>query len=201
MKKNNQQVYQFKISLKGVKPSIWRRIQVPETYTFWDLHTAIQDAMGWFDSHLHLFNILNPRTGQKEEIGIPDEDGELDFLTGWEIPISSYFSLKNKKADYDYDFGDNWEHNLLLEKIIARDPDQKYPLCMAGERACPPEDCGGIWGYEDLLKIMKDPSHDEHDRMMEWLDSNFDPERFQPEAVRFDNPKKRWKYAFQGQSI
>lgn len=201
METDNQQVYQFKISLKGIKPTIWRRIQVPENYTFWELHVAIQDAMGWYDCHLHSFNILNPQTGRKEEIGIPDEDGELEFLAGWKTQISSYFSLQNKKADYDYDFGDNWEHSLLLEKIIPQNFTQKYPLCIGGERACPPEDCGGIGGYEDLLEIIKNPDYEENDIMIELLGRSFNPEEFQSENVYFDDPNKRWIRAFQDPTL
>ncbi len=198
MKKNNQLVYQFKISLNEIQPPIWRRIQVPGNYSFWDLHVAIQDAMGWTDSHLHLFTILNPKTGLTEEIGIPDEDGELDFLTGWKLQISSYFTLQNANAIYDYDFGDCWEHSLSLEKIIPQESAQKYPICIAGESACPPEDCGGTWGYEDLLETINDPNHEEHARMMEWLGGSFNSEEFRSEKVHFDNPQERWMGAFQG---
>lgn len=207
MKKNDQQVYQFKISLKDIKPPIWRKIQVPESYTFWDLHVAIQDAMGWYDYHLHAFNIVNPQTGIKEQIGIPYEEilayeefGEV-ILPGWKTPLSSYFSLQNKRASYDYDFGDGWEHRILLEKILPYNADQKYPLCIAGERACPPEDCGGIWGYENLLEIIKDPNHEEHTRMMEWLGGSFNPEEFRSANVHFDNPQERWVRAFQDSII
>ncbi len=196
MTNENHKVYQFKVILKGIKPVVWRRIQVPESYNFWDLHVAIQDAMGWHDGHLHSFNVLNPQTGEKEEIGIVDEDGEEECLPGWEIPISSYITLQNEKVSYAYDFGDNWEHSLLLEKIIYRDSEKKYPLCIAGEMACPPENCGGIGGYEKLLNIIKDPNHEEYDNMLEWLEDRFDPERFHPEAVQFDDPQMRWKQAF-----
>src|SRR3989338_6598283 len=191
------QVYQFKISLENVKPLIWRRIQVPETYTFWDLHVAIQDSMGWLDYHLHQFDLINPQIRRKEEIGIPDEDGELEILPGWEIPISSYFSLENKKADYLYDFGDGWEHMIVIEKILPQEQGSRYPVCIAGERACPPEDCGGTWGYENLLEIIKDKKHEEYKRMMEWLGGKFNPEEFLPENVVFDNPQDRWAIAFE----
>lgn len=189
-------VYQFKISLENIKPLIWRRIQVPETYTFWDLHVAIQDSMGWLDYHLHQFDLINPQIRRKEGIGIPDEDGELDILPGWEFPISSYFSLENKKADYLYDFGDGWEHMIVLEKILPQEQGSRYPICIAGERACPPEDCGGTWGYENLLEIIKDKKHEEYKRMMQWLGGKFNPEEFLPENVVFDDPKERWTIAF-----
>jgi hypothetical protein len=194
--KKFDRVYQFKIHLKNLKPLIWRRIQVPETYTFWDLHVAIQDSMGWLDYHLHEFKVKNPSTGLEESIGIPDDFGEMEMEAGWELKISDFFSLENAKAEYVYDFGDNWEHQLELEKILPRDRNLKYPICIAGKRACPPEDCGGFWGYEDFLKIIKDPTHEEHLSMLEWAGGEFDPEKFDPQSVHFDNPKKRWEFAF-----
>ena len=106
MKKKFDQVYQFKIMLKNTKPPIWRRIQVPETYSFWDLHVAITDAMGWLDYHLHQFEMINPKKGENVTIGIPSEDDigyDWEILPGWRQRISDYFSLKNKVADYVYD--------------------------------------------------------------------------------------------------
>jgi len=152
--------------------------------------------MGWFDYHLHQFDLINPQIRRKEEIGIPDEDGELDILPGWEVPISSYFSLENKKADYLYDFGDGWEHMIVLEKILPQEQGSRYPICIAGERACPPEDCGGTWGYENLLEIIKDKKHEDYKYMMEWLGGKFNPEEFLPENVVFDNPQDRWTTSF-----
>jgi hypothetical protein len=155
MKKKYNQVYQFKITLKGIKPPIWRRIQVPETYTFWDLHVAIQDAMGWIDYHLHEFEMINPATGLAVNIGtpVPGEDFDREVLPDWKQNIADYFSMENRTADYVYDFGDNWEHKIQLEKILPREKGVNYPICIKGKRACPPEDCGGIWGYAELLEI------------------------------------------------
>ena len=192
-------VYQFKVRLEGIKPLIWRRIEVPASYSFWDLHVAIQDSMGWLDYHLHAFHISNPDTGEVQEIGIPDDDRFDDdpvCLPGWELPISAYFRKKGDRADYEYDFGDGWEHKIVLEKILDKVPKTKYPRCTGGARACPPEDCGGIGGYENLLEVIRDPSHEEYESTMEWLDMEFDPEHFDPKEVGFDNPKKRWKIAF-----
>ena len=103
MKKKYAQVYQFKITLKGIKPPIWRRIQVPETYTFWDLHVGIQDARGWDDYHLHGFELANPLTGLKQKIGIPDEVFDRGFLPGGRQKIADYFSMANRTASYDFD--------------------------------------------------------------------------------------------------
>lgn len=196
MKKKFDQVYQFKITLRDIKPPIWRRIQVPETYTFWDLHVAIQDAMGWSDYHLHEFEITDPSTGLKVNIGIPDEDFGREILLGWKQKIADYFSMGNRLADYVYDFGDNWEHIIKLEKILPRDENVDYPKCIAGKRACPPEDCGGIWGYENFLEIINDPDNEEYEDMIEWVGGEFDPEHFDVKEVSFDDPDKRRKIAF-----
>lgn len=107
--------------------------------------------------------------------------------------ISSYFSLSNKNATYEYDFGDGWRHKIVLEKVLSAEPGVKYPLCLSGKRACPPEDCGGIWGYEELLEIMKDPNHEEYEERMEWIGDDFNPEAFDPDAVRFSDSKKQLK--------
>jgi len=192
-------VYQFKVRLGGVEPPIWRRIQVPETYSFWDLHVALQDSMGWLDYHLHLFRVTKPVTGEVAQVGIPDDDafeGDEATLPGWEIPITSYFPSPGIVAHYDYDFGDGWEHELTLEAILPRQAGKKYPLCLSGARACPPEDCGGVGGYEDLLAVIQSPSHEEYETTLEWLGGRFDPEKFDPKRVKFDDPARRYDLAF-----
>jgi hypothetical protein len=196
MKKKFDKIYQFKITLQDSAPPIWRRIQVPETYTFWDLHVAIQDAFGWADYHLHEFEILHPTSKRKVRIGFPDDDFGRDILINWKQKISDYFSLENKKSNYTYDFGDDWEHSVLLEKILPSEKNINYPRCIKGKRACPPEDCGGIWGYEEFLEAIKDSSHEQHEEMLEWIGGEFDPEHFNPGEVHFDDPDKRRKTAF-----
>ncbi|MFH1662068.1 MAG: plasmid pRiA4b ORF-3 family protein [Candidatus Falkowbacteria bacterium] len=194
MKKNNQRnVYQFKILLKDVRPPVWRRIQVPENYTFWDLHVAIQDSMGWSDCHLHEFNTVNIKPSKIKRIGIPDnEDDCCDVLPGWEEKIKEWFSLdENKAMNYTYDFGDNWDHRVELEKIIPESKDIKYPVCIKGKRACPLEDCGGAYGYENMQEILKNPNHEEYDEMNEWVGGELDTEEFNLEDIEFDNPRKR----------
>ncbi len=190
-------VYQFKVTLKNIRPPIWRRIQVPESYSFWDLHVAIQDAMGWLGYHLHAFEIFNPKKGIKEEIGIPDEEwglADVEMHAGWEKRISRYFTSENNKASYTYDFGDDWRHAVVLEKILPKDKDTTYPLCIKGKRACPPEDCGGVWGYQDLLEILSDPDDERYDEWMEWLGGGFDPEHFDIDEIQFGDPDARLKY-------
>lgn len=154
--------------------------------------------MAWLDYHLHDFELVNPSTGLKVEIGIPDEgfDGDRGVLPGWKQKIVDYFTMENGVAYYEYDFGDCWEHTIKLEKIIPRDENIDYPICTAGKRACPPEDCGGIGGYEDFLKIINNPDHKEYEETMEWVGGAFDPEYFDVEEVSFDDPDERWKIAF-----
>lgn len=197
MKKKFAQVYQFKITLQGIRPPIWRRIQVPATYTFWDLHVAIQDVMGWLDYHLHEFEILNPSTGSIVSIGLPDEDFGKRVLLGWNQKIADYFTMENPSADYMYDFGDGWIHRVQLEKILPREQNVNYPVCIKGKRACPPEDCGGVGGYENFLEIINNPEHDEYEEMLEWVGGAFNPEHFDSREVNFDDPTKRRKISFE----
>lgn len=189
-----------------IKPLIWRRIEVPANYNFWDFHVAIQDAMGWLDSHLHLFSLEG---GGKvpSMVGIPD-DGfeEMAIAAGWDYSISDYFQKVGDKSVYVYDFGDNWRHKIILEKINEQDIDVKYPRCLNGKRSCPPEDCGGHFGYYDLLKTLKlPPQSKEYKEIVDWLkgfsklsegDSPYKPEYFNPNEVHFDNPKERFEIAF-----
>ena len=200
--KFKKNVYQFKITLKDIEPKIWRIIQVPEEYSFWDLHVAIQDVMGWTDSHLHQFRILDPKDSEETLIGISNEDiydRELpEIVSGRKKFIRDYFSLKPyNHCYYEYDFGDGWLHEVRLEKILPATSSLKYPICLAGERACPPEDCGGVGGYEHFLEIIHNPQHEEHKGTLEWVGGKFDSEKFSPQTVHFDNPKKRWKLAFE----
>ena len=190
-------VYQFKITLAGISPPIWRRFRVPEAYSFWDLHVAIQDAMGWLDSHLHEFEIDDTEKEVTVAIGIPDEDSDSDLVPGWEAPISEHLTLKHCKAKYTYDFGDDWVHRVVLEKVLPAKPGTRYPVCVDGRRACPPEDCGGPWGYQRFLASLSDPEHPENDELLEWVGGSFDAEAFNPAEVRFDDPRERWKIAFE----
>jgi len=193
MKKKFDQVYQFKITLQGIKPPIWRRIQVPQTYTFYDLHVAIQDVMIWSDYHLHEFEIMDPSTGSKVVIGLPDDEFGREILVGRNQKIAKYFSMENRYADYVYDFGDFWQHRIQLEKILPREENVDYPKCIKGKRACPPEDVGGIGGYENFLEIIKNPDHEEYEEMLEWAGGEFDPEQFDCEEIIFIDPAKRLK--------
>jgi hypothetical protein len=191
--------HRFHIELDGIDPPVWRRIRVPSNYTFWDLHVAIQDAMGWLDYHLHLFHVRNPGTGELEQIGIADDDPYLDeppCLTGWEVPIAGYFVKEGDAASYEYDFGDDWRHTVALEGVDTIRKGARRLACLGGERRCPPEDCGGIHGYAELLEVIGAVTHPEHEAMLQWLGGAYDPEAFSASDVKFDDPKVRWRNAF-----
>ncbi|MCX6137513.1 MAG: plasmid pRiA4b ORF-3 family protein [Ignavibacteriales bacterium] len=180
---------QFKIALQGITPPIWRRIVVPENYSFWDLHVAIQDSFGWTDTHLHVFKI-----SRGLEIGIPDRYEMVDgnkFKPGWEVKIQKHFHTIGTKIKYEYDFGDGWVHEVELEKMI--EDETKAPQCIDGKRACPPEDCGGIPGYAEFCETMRKKKGEAYKEMVEWFGGDYDAEYFDPSPVKFDKPKKRLK--------
>jgi hypothetical protein len=157
-------VHQFLVVLAGTDPLVWRRIQVPERYSFWDLHVAIQDAMGWLDYHLHEFRLLDAAEQAVVSVGIPTDDDPIDrpVMPGWEVPLSKFFDRRGWHAPpavYAYDFGDDWQHVLVHEGFESADDTHTYPRCVAGEGRCPPEDCGGIHGYAEFLQIIADPDH------------------------------------------
>jgi len=195
-------VHQFLIVLTGIDPLVWRRIQVPEAYSFWDLHVSIQDAMGWLDCHLHEFRLLDAEEQRVVSIGIPTDEAPEDraVIPGWDVPLARFFERRAwhaPHATYAYDFGDDWEHVLVHEGMAPAEPAQTYPRCVSGARRCPPEDCGGMPGYAAFLDAIADPEHPEHASMLEWSGGAYDPSVFDPEAVVFDDPRKRWKKAFE----
>jgi len=173
-------IYQLKIQLElnNIKPPIWRRVQVKEDITFEELHEVVQVTMGW--SNYHLWNFMFGNV----EIGIPFE-GDFDFVDedARELVINQLLNQEKDKVKYTYDFGDSWQHKITLEKILEEDKSATYPVCIAGKRCCPPEDCGGVWGYEDFLKAIKDKKHSENKEMLEWVGGDFDPEKFDIEDV------------------
>ena len=174
--KQLRSIYQLKVTLKGAKLPIWRRILVPSDMSLARFHLVLQIVMGWTNSHLHQF--VSGRT----VYGIPDDEYGGDF--GLEVDDENRYNLSQllkKEKDsftYEYDFGDGWEHKVIIEKILPHDSSMKVPKCIKGKRACPPEDCGGIWGYHDLVEIISDTSHSEHEEMLEWLGGEFDAEYF-----------------------
>ncbi|GAB1467848.1 plasmid pRiA4b ORF-3 family protein [Candidatus Cloacimonadota bacterium] len=190
MRKQINQVYQFKITLIGSKPPIWRKIIVPGNYRFWDLHVAIQDAMCWEDYHLHQFNMYSPRTKRNVQIGHPLSDDHMKSTNEF---IRDFFSLQNPSATYVYDFGDDWRHKLTLEKVMPEKEDVVYPLCTGGKGACPPEDCGGLGAYYYHLEVLRNPKAEDYEEVSEWYEEGFDPDEFDPDKVIFSDPHEEQK--------
>ncbi|MFI5145365.1 MAG: plasmid pRiA4b ORF-3 family protein, partial [Ignavibacteria bacterium] len=179
----------------------WRQIQVSSDYNFWDLHIAIQDSMGWYDCHLHSFNLYKDDKARRVEIGIPGDMAE-GVIAGWKIPIANYFVNEGEKVEYHYDFGDDWYHEIVFEGIKPKSKSAKYPKCIGGERACPPEDCGGVTGYYDLLEVLKKRKGKKYSEMIRWLKNHvvsyypYDSNYFDCKKVKFDNPDSRWVLSF-----
>lgn len=194
-----RQICRFEIRLVGIEPEIWRVIEVPKTYAFWDLHVAIQDAMGWLDYHLHEFTILSPGGEEAIRIGIPDDECEEEVMPEWEVPITQHLSGPGDLARYEYDFGDGWLHDVRLVAVEPMAQGAKYPRCVGGARACPPEDCGGVPGYYSFLEVLANPENEEYADTVEWLKNHaenyypYRPDSFDPSAAKFWDPKKRWK--------
>jgi len=178
--KQSRSIYQIKISLIGAKPPIWRTVLVPSDLDLENFHNVIQVAMGWEDSHLHQF-IANEKF-----YGTPDDEFGMEIEDESKYKLSQLLSKEKDTIIYEYDFGDSWEHKILLEKVLPFDSKTDLPVCIKGKRACPPEDCGGIWGYEELLETISDPKHPDHEDMLEWLGGEFDPGEFDLEVINKD---------------
>jgi hypothetical protein len=165
--------FQLEVTLLDTKPPIWRRVLVDGGSTLDQLHEVIQVAFGWWNYHLHEFEIGHTRYGvpdPDEDWGEPPQDERrtrLDAIAG-----------EGSSFRYTYDFGDSWEHKITVEKVLPADTTPTLPVCIDGRRACPPEDCGGTWGYRELLDVLADPAHPEHDERREWIGRPFDPEAF-----------------------
>ncbi|MGH9225935.1 MAG: plasmid pRiA4b ORF-3 family protein [Acidimicrobiales bacterium] len=176
-------VHRLKVTLSGSSPPVWRRLAVPSATTLGQLHHILQRAMGWEDCHLHEFEAAGSRYGPPG-----------DFLdNGWSTPPKDEETAKlsrvapaGTRLTYEYDFGDGWHHRIVVEKVekvAAGGPGADGPTCLSGRRACPPEDCGGVWGYEHLLEVLADPAHVEYEELLEWAGEDFDPERFDLDHV------------------
>lgn len=162
MVKSKDLVYQLKISLKRSKPPIWRRVLISATATLGDLHCLIQIVMeGWDDYHMHQFEVRG------EYYGDPDAIDDIEFDEN-DFPLSKIVDKEGGKFFYTYDFGDDWEHEIVLEKILKAESGQQYPICTGGKRACPPEDSGGVWGYNEAKEREKE---------------GFNPELFNIDAI------------------
>lgn len=180
MRRQITSVYQLKIVLTDVRPQIVRRVLVPEDIRLDALHGVLQAAMGWTDSHLHSFAFGD------REFTMPYEEGALEELRMEDertMRLSGLITAPKDTFRYGYDFGDDWQHLVTLEKILPAVPNTDYPICLDGKRACPPEDCGGGWGYAGLLKVLRDPAHPEYKEMRAWVGRKFDAEHFDLEKT------------------
>ena len=167
-------IHKIKVSLQGSRPPIWRRLEVPSGITLRQLHDVIQAAFGWQDYHLWMFETAVGRYGIA--------DRELGHRDAGKARLAEVAVVAGSRLGYTYDFGDSWDHDILVEAVGDAEPGVGYPRCLAGRRAGPPEDCGGVWGYETLVEVLADPSHDEHEERLEWLGlesaAEFDPGAF-----------------------
>jgi len=172
-------VYQIQISLKGFKPKIWRKVLIPSDLSLSDLHSVIQAVMGWTNSHLHQFIQYGTFYSEPQQEIWDDMDAE-DYT---DLRVSDLLHREKDTLVYEYDFGDSWEHQIVLEKVLPKTGDTQLPVCLKGKMNCPPEDCGGVWGYAEMLEILKQPDHEEYGSYIEWLGEEFDPEYFDIDAV------------------
>lgn len=168
-------VYQLKVTLKDIKPPVWRRLLVPDC-TLSRLHEVIQAAMGWENYHLYDFEVGG------EHYTDPRGMADLDMEDASRVKLSQVAPVGKAKFRYTYDFGDNWQHEVLVEKVVPPEEGRAYPACIDGKRACPPEDVGGPWGYMEFAEAIRDPEHEQHEEFLEWR-GEFDPEAFDLEAV------------------
>src|SRR4051812_32768568 len=173
--KASKNVITLKVTLRGTKPPIWRRLVMPGTMTLGDLHQAIQAAMGWHDGHLHAFTIGGEQFGDRHSVDdVADEN---------RVTLNGLLRSPVVRFAYTYDFGDNWEHTVAFEKSEPVVEGVSYPICITGKRNCPPEECGGVWGYEEMLAILANPTHPEHAERIDWIGEEFDPDEFDLELA------------------
>jgi hypothetical protein len=171
--------YQVKITLRGVRPPIWRRVRVPATLRLAGFHAVIQTVFGWTDSHLHQFFIGGAVYGRPLDF----DEAVIDERA---VTLTQTVGTRVKCFTYIYDFGDDWVHDVVVEKVFSGNSGSQRPLCLGGKRRRPPEDCGGLPGYREFLRAIRDPRHEEHEAMLEWVGGGFDPEAFDLDFVNRD---------------
>jgi hypothetical protein len=181
-------IYQLKITLAGIDPPIWRRIQVPGTLQLNRLHDAFQAIMGWTNSHLHQFE----KDGKYWGVPETDELGDLELLDESRVPVARVLVAEGDTLVYVYDLGDDWRHDVVLEKILPSQDAETKPVCLGGERRCPPEDVGGPHGYEEFLQVIFEPGHEEFSHFRGWAGGKFHAEEFDVKAVNKILERMRW---------
>jgi hypothetical protein len=184
--KKTDTVFQIKMTLRGIDPPIWRRIQTKDC-TLEELHALIQVTMGWAFEHLYRFNIGGVEYADLDMMNDEDVKDACDTKLSDVLPVPN----RRPRFEYEYDFGDGWTHRLIVEERLQPEQGAKYPVCIAGQRACPPEDCGGPWGYSDFVETITNPDHRRHEEMLEWVGGEFDPEGFNLEAVNSELRRMR----------
>ncbi|MEO7524417.1 MAG: plasmid pRiA4b ORF-3 family protein [Ferruginibacter sp.] len=167
---------QIKIILNRTNPLIWRELLVPRDITFYKLHHTIQIAMGWTNSHLFEFKIEGYRIGEIYE-NLEEQD-ESHIVNAKETKLITLIDKEGEEFKYEYDFGDGWDHSIILEKYESLKSTQQLPFCKSGALKCPPEDCGGITGLYDFLSILLDKRHPDHRATKVWAGGKFDPAEF-----------------------
>ncbi len=172
-------IYQIQIALRGFKPKIWRRVLIPSDLLLSDFHYVIQAVMGWTNSHLHQFVQYGIFYSEPSE-GMWDDMDTEDYT---DIRVSDLLGQEKDTLIYEYDFGDSWEHQIVLEKILPEAIEIQLPVCLKGKMNCPTEDSGGVWGYTEMLEILKQPEHEEYEDYIEWLGDEFDPGYFDKDEV------------------
>lgn len=192
-------VLQLRVSLEGIAPAIWRRLQVPGSGNLGWLHAVIQVAMGWKNSHLHRF-VVGKRLYAAPSVDLDEFEDGPRVLNEDKTAIMEVAPHVKRTFVYEYDLGDSWDHRITVEKILDPDPARAtVAQCLDGERACPPEDCGGAYGYADLLETIMDPKHEEYESMMEWLGGRFEPEVFDRDKTNKYLRKLKWPRTTVGQ--
>jgi len=177
-KSSGNEIYQIKVTLLRTVPPVWRRLLVPSDITLSNLHDLLQLAMGWTDSHLHEFLFRGQCYGP-----IGPERGVAEAIDERKVRLNQLLVRVGAKIVYTYDFGDGWEHGIVLEKGLPVDPNMAYPAATGGAGACPPEDCGGIGGFYSLLASLQNPRHPQHEELLEWVGEDYDPKKFSIEAI------------------
>ena len=170
-------IYILRVELQHIQPLIWRRVHVPTDIPLPRLHDVLQVVIGWTDSHLHSFRIGARGYTNSEDFA------DLHMLAERGHDLGALLGDTIREFEYEYDCGDGWEHRIVVEATGKPVADWPYPICVAGERACPPEDVGGPPGYEGFLEAIADPDHEEHDSTLVWVGGAFDPEGFDINCV------------------
>jgi hypothetical protein len=173
-----KKAFELKVTLLGTRPPIWRRLEIRGDVTLRRLHEILQVAMGWTDSHMHQF------LAHETCYGMPDPDDDMEMENEGKARLDQLLKKPKDRMIYEYDFGDGWEHEIVLEKILPLDSGRgRYPRVIGGRGACPPEDCGGVDGFHHLLDVLKNPNHPEYAELLEWVGGEYDAKRFKCQDI------------------